>query len=56
MAAMTANIFVEDRERAVLSGLLEIVPKPIRRDDVERVLRLVIDSQDEVAINKGDAS
>ena len=56
MAAMTANIFVEDRERAVLSGLLEFVPKPIRRDDVERVLRLVIDSQDEVAINKGDAS
>jgi signal transduction histidine kinase/ActR/RegA family two-component response regulator len=51
MAAMTANVFVEDRERAVLCGLLEFVPKPIRRDDIERVLRQVIHSQSELIRN-----
>jgi signal transduction histidine kinase/CheY-like chemotaxis protein len=42
MAAMTANVFVEDRARCLEAGLKEFVPKPIRRDDIERVLSLAL--------------
>ena len=40
MAAMTANVFGEDRQHCFDAGLSEFVAKPIRAADVERVLLL----------------
>ena len=45
MAAMTANVFVEDREKCVMAGLSEFVSKPIRREDIEAVLTVALQSR-----------
>lgn len=49
IVAMTANVFAEDKAKCAKAGMVDFIPKPIKRNEIRRVLAMYAKTDDKKA-------